>query len=188
MNHPVRFIVILLIAAAVAVGLVYFNSNGSEVGVMEDSALFGIIDSEEENIGIQVGEVAPDFLLQDFDGEEIRLSDLRGQKVMIDFWASWCGFCAAEMPVLETIHQESDVVVMGIHRSATESVISAQSFAEQRGVTYALLQDPSDEVYLAYTGGRTFMPVAFFVDKDGVIIEKSYGPKTEEQIREIVSK
>jgi peroxiredoxin len=135
--------------------------------------------------GVAVGDRAPDFSLETFNGEEVRLSELRGQPVVIDFWAAWCPFCVEEMEVLQTAHEQNkDVVFLGIHRTNTEDVSTAESFAEERDVTYRLLKDASGDVYQTYAGGGSFMPIAYFIDADGVIQKRFFGPKTESQIKQ----
>ena len=137
--------------------------------------------------GVSVGDTAPDFSLQTFRGEEVALSDLRGQPVVIDFWAAWCPFCVEEMEVLQGAQdRHRDVVFLGIHRTNTEDVATARSFADERGVTYPLLKDEDGNVYQTYAGGGSFMPVAYFIDADGVIQKRFFGPKTEAQIQQAI--
>lgn len=130
-----------------------------------------------------------DFTLQDFDGNEVSLSDFKGKVVFLDFWAAWCPFCVGELPEIEQVHQTyGDIVVIGVHRTNTESLETGRKFAEERGVTYTLLQDSDGSVYDAFTGGRPFMPVAVFIDKEGKVQDTLFGPKTSEQIRTILDK
>ncbi|MBT5808295.1 TlpA family protein disulfide reductase [Candidatus Uhrbacteria bacterium] len=135
-------------------------------------------------VGVDVGQIAQDFTLTSFDGETVSLSDFEGQSVFLDFWAAWCPFCIGEIPEIEAIHQSygSDVVVIGIHRTATEPAERGEKFVNELGVTYLLLKDDLDEVYGAYSGGRPFMPLAILIDGDGVIVERFIGPKTSEQM------
>ncbi|HEB13801.1 MAG TPA: TlpA family protein disulfide reductase [candidate division WWE3 bacterium] len=130
---------------------------------------------------------APDFTLLDFDGNLVKLSDFRGKPVFIDFWAAWCPFCTDEMPEIESLHKEfgDRVVIIGIQRTNTESLQAGKDYAKNTvGVTYLLLQDKTGEVYRAYTKD-TFagMPVAAWIDKDGVLVKTKVGPKTEEELR-----
>ncbi|MBI4133719.1 TlpA family protein disulfide reductase [Candidatus Uhrbacteria bacterium] len=141
-------------------------------------------------VGIAVGDQAPIFLLADFEGSQVQLSNLRGTPVLIDFWAAWCPFCVDEIPAIEEIHQEfgGRIVVLGIHRTDTESREAGARFAESLGVTYSLLQDTDGSVYRTYTGGQRFMPVAFFIDASGIIRERIYGPKTAVEMRAAISR
>lgn len=134
------------------------------------------------------GSVAPSFTLQTFDGQTVSLKDQAGKAVFVDFWAAWCPFCIEEMPEIEKISQEfkDDLVVLGIHRTETESVENGAKFAKDKGVTYPLLKDSDGSVYKTYTGGRNFMPTAAFINKEGKVVKFLYGPKTEDQMRQYV--
>lgn len=138
-----------------------------------------------------IGQKAADFTLRDFDGKEVRLSEFYGQKaVILDFWAAWCPFCVAEMPELEKTQQayKDQLVMVGIHRTDSgESIVTGKKFADEQGVTYLLLQG-TGEIYRASTKGLQAMPVAIFIDKEGVVRDIKLGPKTEGEIREKVEK
>ena len=111
---------------------------------------------------------APDFEVETFAGETLRLSDLEGQVVVLNFWASWCPPCRWEMPAFEEISQEyrdQGVIFVGIAMSDT--LEDAKGFADQTGVTYPLALDATNEIVRAYEV-RT-LPTTFFIDKEGRI-------------------
>lgn len=113
-------------------------------------------------------EAAPDFAVETFAGETLRLSDLRGKVVVLNFWASWCPPCRWEMPFFETISQEykeRDVVFLGVAISDTKE--DAAEFADSVGVTYPLALDASGETARDYK--VLGLPTTFLIDKDGVI-------------------
>jgi peroxiredoxin len=143
----------------------------------------------EPQVGIGVGDKAPNFRLETFEGQLVELASI-GKPVVIDFWAAWCPFCVEELPELEAVHQEfiDDIVFLGIHRSDTESTIKGKQFADEKGVTYDLLNDSNGDVYRVYSGGQPFMPVAYYIDEAGIIIERKLGPKAADQIRDSVNK
>ncbi len=141
--------------------------------------------------GIEIGQRAPDFVLTSFDGRSISLADFRGKPVVIDFWAAWCPFCLGEFPVLERAYQTNragGLVVLGIHRSDGEDQATGARFAAERGVTFPLLQDEGDRVYRQFSGGTPAMPLSYFIDRDGIIRAKIFGPKTDERIREYLAR
>src|SRR5699024_1685435 len=74
-----------------------------------------------DSIGLQVGNMAPDFELTTLDGEDIKLSELRGQRVMVNFWATWCPPCRAEMPDMQKFHESKDIVILAVNLVGTES-------------------------------------------------------------------
>jgi len=143
----------------------------------------------EVSVGIKVGNKAPNFRLETFAGEVVELASIN-KPVVIDFWAGWCPFCVEELPELEAVHKETinQVIFLGIHRSETESITKAQEFADNKGVTYELLKDSTGDVYNVYSGGQPFMPVAYFIDADGIIQERVLGPKSKDKIRSSVDK
>lgn len=136
-----------------------------------------------------VGRMAPDFTLRDFEGRQVALSDFYGKKaVVLDFFAAWCPFCIKEMPELEKAHKAygDRLIMVGIHRTDSgESIETGKKFADEQGVTYLLLQG-TPEIYEASTKGLKAMPVAIFIDSDGVVQDVKAGPKTEEEIKERV--
>ena len=116
-------------------------------------------------------EVAPDFEIETFGGETLRLSDLNGKVVVLNFWASWCPPCRWEMPFFETMWQEyrdRDVVFVGIAMSDT--LENASAFAEESGVTYPIALDTTNEIVRAYE--ILSLPTTFFIGKDGNIERK----------------
>ena len=116
-------------------------------------------------------EVATDFEVETFDGETLRLSDLNGKVVVLNFWASWCPPCRWEMPFFETMWQEyrdQGVVFVGIAMSDTLENVKA--FAEEAGVTYPVALDTTTEIARAYE--VLSLPTTFFIGKDGNIERK----------------
>jgi peroxiredoxin len=181
-------IIIVLIIAAIA-WLNFSKSESKEVSTSSGKQVTTGVSEKQANTQAEEGRPAPDFTLVDFEGNIVKLSNLRGRPVFIDFWAKWCPFCTDEMPEIEKIHKEfgNDLVVIGIHRTNTESVSAGEDFAKNDAkVTYQILQDKTDEVYRAYTPSFAGMPVAAWIDKDGILVKLKIGPKTNEEIRENV--
>ena len=111
---------------------------------------------------------APDFEMETFDGGTLRLSDLEGKVVVLNFWASWCPPCRWEMPFFETMwneYRDRDVVFVGVAMS--DSLEDAKGFAEEAGVTYPIGLDQTNEIVRAYEVYS--LPTTFFIDKEGQI-------------------
>jgi cytochrome c biogenesis protein CcmG/thiol:disulfide interchange protein DsbE len=121
---------------------------------------------------------APDFTLPMFDmfeEESVTLSELRGQVVVINFWASWCVECYKEADLLEAAWQDykdQGVVFLGVDHLDTEK--EALAYMEQYGVTYPSGPDMGDKISQAY--GITGVPETFFIDKNGNIAHVQIGP------------
>lgn len=117
--------------------------------------------------GPAVGRLAPDFTLPTGTGELISLAALRGTPVVLNFWATWCGPCQREMPVLEAAARRFDgrVVILGIDQGESPAVVA--EFVEQLRITFPIPLDLNQDVGDQYNVRA--MPTTFFVDADGVI-------------------
>ena len=122
-----------------------------------------------------VGSVAPDFVLADLDGNPVRLADLRGRPVILNFWASWCGPCVEEFPLLReaaAAHADEGLAIVGIvFRDRSEA---ARDFMARNGGTWPAAMDPGDRVATAY--GILGPPETYFIARDGTIAARQFGP------------
>ena len=147
---------------------------------------FGAGCAEPTGIGVDIGQEAPDFTTTAFDGQEVSLSDYRGEKVLLDFWAMWCPFCTNEIPEIQSLHEQyPNLIVIGVHRSSTESYEEAQSFIQDLGADYQMLRDDDDSIYDTFSGGRPLMPLAVLINENGIVQKRLLGPKTADQIKEL---
>lgn len=118
--------------------------------------------------GTQVGNLAPDFELQELDGKTISLRGLRGKPVLLNFWATWCHWCRVEMPFLEELYEEwseNGLVMLAI--DVGESASTVERFLESNNVSLLVLLDASAVVAKKYN--IRGYPTTYFVDKDGII-------------------
>ena len=108
-----------------------------------------------------------------------------GTPTLVNFWATWCGFCVEEMPDFQAVHEELGEAVrfVGVDRSANES--DALEFIAAVGVTYDLVEDPNDDFYYAVQARG--MPTTLFVDAEGVIQYRNAGPLTPKMLRELIA-
>jgi peroxiredoxin/outer membrane lipoprotein-sorting protein len=118
-----------------------------------------------------IGTLAPDFTLRDLDGKEVRLSNLRGKAIVLDFWATWCVPCRSAMPTLELLYRgfkDSGLVVLGIDDEDSEA---QREFLAKFGYSFASLVDPTKKVgNLYHVGG---IPTTILIDAQGKI--RTYG-------------
>lgn len=128
------------------------------------------------------GDEAPDFTVKLTDGRQIKLSDLRGKLVMIQFTASWCGVCRKEMPFIESDiwqkHKDNpDFVLIGIDRD--EPFEKVQKFAQQTGITYPLGLDPGADIYAKYALRNSGITRNVLINQQGIIIKRTrlYNPE-----------
>lgn len=117
---------------------------------------------------------APDFTLTTLDGSSLTLSDMLGKVVFINFWATWCPPCEAEMPAIQTLHETSpEVVILAINATNQDSLDSVQNFVTEKTLTFPILLDVDGSVLRLYE--TSALPSSFFVDKKGVIRKVVYG-------------
>ncbi len=134
----------------------------------------------------QVGFQAPDFTLATLQGETLRLRDLRGQGVILNFWASWCPPCKAEMPALQRVYREyrsRGVQVVAVNFTINDPLPQVQSFVERYALDFPVLLDPDGQTFTTYRVHS--LPTTFFIGPDGVIRQIVVGgPMAEALLRE----
>ena len=122
-----------------------------------------------------------DLTLKDMNGAAVRLADYKGKVIVLNFWATWCGPCEAEIPELVRTYAEykdRGVVVLGV--SIDDTADTLRAYAPQKHMTYPvlLMQDDVDQAYGPIFG----VPVTFFIGRDGTISRKHFGPVTRTQL------
>lgn len=166
--------------------------------IVLDVLLFGIVlvllyqralPQASAALGLGSGsEPAPSFRLETLDGDSIGLGDLRGQVVLVNFWASWCAPCRIEMPGFERVYRarrDDGFVIVGIatDRWAEDRV---REFVREHDITYPILLATS-EVVRAY-GGVTALPESFLIDREGRIRHRVVGYFAEPALRAAVDR
>lgn len=122
------------------------------------------------NASPREGFSAPDFTLDLLGGGQVQLSELRGQPVMINLWASWCPPCRAEMPAIERVYRaykERGLVVLGVNTTFQDNEADAATFVQEFGLTFLIPLDRNGSVSKRYQ--LRGLPSTFFVDRNGVI-------------------
>ena len=138
------------------------------------------------------GAPASDFTLRDTDGKNVRLSDFLGKDVvLIDFWATWCVPCEAELPHLEALfesNKDKGFVVLGVAMDGPETVAQVGPFARRYNLTFPVLVDEETKVVNVYNPKRT-APLSVLIDRKGVIarVRSGYSAGDEKLIAEDVA-
>ncbi|HTE49869.1 MAG TPA: TlpA disulfide reductase family protein [Kofleriaceae bacterium] len=120
---------------------------------------------------------APDFALRDLTGKTVRLSDHRGEVVLVNFWATWCVPCAAELPHLERLYRkyrDQGFVVLAISMDGPESSAEVDPRARRYGLTFPVLLDEETRVVGTYNPKRT-APFTLLIDRDGAVARTREG-------------
>lgn len=168
----------LLVLAAIAVAFASCQSGNKknvETVVVSDLAAIQPAMNQPDSVGyiVRMGEMAPDFEMELTDGQKVKLSDLRGKVVMLQFTASWCGVCRKEMPFIEKDiwqkHKDNaKFALYGIDRD--EPLETVKTFAEKTGVTYPLALDPGADIFAKYADRKAGITRNVLIDKDGKIV------------------
>jgi len=131
------------------------------------------MEGEERGYIVKVGDVAPDFTFTTTSGETVKLSDLRGRVVMLQFTANWCSVCRKEMPFIEKDiwqkHKENpNFALYGIDRD--EPLETVKEFAVQTGITYPLALDPGADIFALYAEREAGITRNVIVNREGQIV------------------
>lgn len=115
---------------------------------------------------LTVGDPPPAIGLPDLDGREVDLAELRGKVVLVDFWASWCGPCREEMPVLQALHEKhvgEGLVIIGVNIDSSAKKMNG--FLKRNPVSFRIVHDPKTRVAQRYEPPT--MPSSYFIGRDG---------------------
>lgn len=124
----------------------------------------------------QAGFLAPDFTLKTSAGEAVTLSQLRGQAVIVNLWATWCPPCRAEMPAIQSLYDEykdRGLVVLAVNSTVQDDPLAIAPFVEEYGLAFPILLDENGDVARAYD--LRSLPSSYFVGRDGRINEVIIG-------------
>lgn len=134
--------------------------------------------------GLNIGAKAPDFQLKTVTGKSVQLSDFKGKKVMLNFWATWCPPCKAEMPEMEQFYKQAnkDVVILGVNIDPQNDV---KGFVHNYGITFPILLDSENKVNGIYQ--ILSIPTTYFINRNGVIQNKYTGSMQINMMKQFIS-
>jgi len=139
-------------------------------------------------VGLKKGELAPDFELRTLEDTRIRLSDLRGQKVILNLWATWCPPCRAEMPDMQAFYEqekERGVTILAVNLFDTEQgEEQVAAFLKSYGITFPVVLDEDKQISRLYQA--ISIPTSYIIDSHGVVQYKMIGPLTKEMIEKML--
>ncbi|MDM5246539.1 MULTISPECIES: redoxin domain-containing protein [unclassified Lysinibacillus] len=173
-------IVVLLVVAMIGT---YVKQQIDKDREIETASLGKAVD--EEKIGLKKGDIPPDFTLTSLDGKDVTLSELRGKKVVLNFWATWCPPCKAEMPHMQKYYEqhakEDNVEIIAVNLTSQERDFSADgkidtvmTFRDSFELTFPILLDQKKEVSPQYN--VMMIPTTYFIDSNGYIQRAISGP------------
>jgi peroxiredoxin len=149
----------------------HLDNGDSTIDLQPADASIDTVAVAGRDVGLDQGDLAPDFEFSGFDGQRMRLSDFRGRPVFVTFWATWCLPCRQEMPQMDELlrqYQPQGLAVIAVNNG--ERFNPARAFIEKLGVNLtAVAYDPGQDVVRKYQ--VLGMPTSFFIDADGVITQ-----------------
>ncbi len=143
--------------------------------------------------GVEIGDLAYDFTLENYDGDEVSLSDYLGQVVVVNFFATWCGPCTSELPEFDAYYQsikgssekdgEVTILMINLADGTYDTIDSTKEYYDDNGFSFPLLfdQGSTSDAYEVYS-----IPQTFIIDQNGVIVDKILGTTDEDTVSSIV--
>lgn len=183
-----KILVIILALVLVGTGCTNVAKDKEPEEIVDKGTV--IIEAPAEPVGpvkqdIEIGKEAPNFTLKNLDGEDVSLSDYRGKIVLINFWATWCGWCDKEMPDLQKLHEDNDdLVVLAVDSMEDKEVV--RKYIEKGNYDFEVVLDQDGKISQTYLVSG--LPTSYFVDKDGILLLGVPGMLTYEQMDLVLEK
>lgn len=158
------------------------------LAVMLIAVVYALVTNLQEETSVyEIGDKAPDFQLEQInpnnDRETIRLNDMQGKGVMLNFWGTWCEPCKDEMPYMQKLYpkyKDQGIEIVAVSLDGTELVV--HNFINEYDLTFPVPHDKKDQVRELYSIGP--MPTTYFIDPEGTIVEKVEGALSLEHLED----
>ncbi len=189
---PKKIIGLLVLAVMVAIVIIgVVKSNIAETEAIDNMALGSDVEFLPTDEGLAKGKQAPNFQLTTLDGKAVTLSDYQGKKVILNFWATWCPPCRAEMPHMQTYYEEQaereNVVILAVNLTTNDrGLAKIEDFVEEFGLEFAIPMDKKGDVGATYQ--TISIPTSYMIDTKGRIQNKVVGPMNISMMEQFVKK
>ncbi len=177
-----RNIVIFAVMVVVVAGLLVLAKSQRKIPAGQH-----LVDGAAASVAAK-GHDAPDFVLTDLQGHSVKLSDLRGKAVVLNFWATWCPPCKAEIPwfiELQKRYGAQGLQIVGVNMDDGDQN-DVQKFAAENSINYPILLG-KDKVAEQY-GGIEYLPTTFYIDRSGVVMDRVFGQPERTEIEQKVKR
>lgn len=177
-------LILILVLVIIMIGTYIKQQTEQSQAIVENAK------GQEVETGIANGQLAPDFTLTNLSGEEVTLSDLRGKHIILNFWATWCPPCEAEMPHFQKYYdkyaEKDNVEIIGVNATyAKEKVERVEQFVSGYELTFPILLEPTGNVAKQYE--VLTIPATFFIDAEGYVQRQIKGPLDLEALQDYVA-
>ena len=180
----------------IAIVIVFWNLNEasekketvSSLALAKENTITPEDEMEVEEIETPEQTMAPNFTLETLDGQKLALSDFKGQKVLVNFWASWCPPCQTEMPHIQNFYEKNKnnrIAVLAVNLTSEDNRSKLAPFIEEYGLTFPILLDVTGDIGEQYE--IITIPTSYFIDEHGAIVQKIVGPMDEEMMENIMN-
>jgi peroxiredoxin len=191
LNKNLLSIAILILAVAIIVVNLWKpsategNKETLDIAMEEENASENIpgVDLSQ----VQEGNLAPDFELTTLAGETVKLSDYQGKKVILNFWATWCPPCKAEMPHMQKFYEKNkdngiEVLAVNLTNMDKEKTV-IEDFVKEYGLTFGIPLDEEGTIGMQYQAYS--IPTSYIIDPKGIITKKIVGPMDEDMMENL---
>jgi peroxiredoxin len=186
---PKKIIGLLLAAIMIGLAIAGVVKNNIEKSSAEEAMSIGTdVEFVATKEGLAKGEAAPDFELSTLTGETVKLSDYKGKKVILNFWATWCPPCKAEMPLMQNYYtqaKEENVEILAVNLTTKDRGLEkVEAFVKENNLTFPIPMDTEGEIGSIYQA--VTIPTSYMIDTEGRIQKKHIGPMDEKTMMDYI--
>lgn len=181
MKNKTKLCIAIVIAVAIFVGaIITYNALKDEYA---PSTLADTNSSQSSSKNDDVDYSAPDFVVEDKDGNDVTLSSYFGKPIVLNLWASWCSPCKQEMPYFEEAYKSNDdIQFMMVNMTASDTKSDAKAFLKEEGYTFPVYYDIYGDAATKYSASS--LPMTIFIDENGDLVTYAVGALNGEQLQE----
>lgn len=186
-----KMIGLLLIACMIGIAVAgIVKSNLENKDEFDNIALGSDVEFLATDEGLAKGEMSPDFELTTLEGEPVKLSDYQGKKVVLNFWATWCPPCRAEMPHMQNYFEEhgagDNVEILAVNLTTEDRGLDKiKSFVKEYELTFPIPMDEEGDIGALYQA--VTIPTSYMIDTEGKVQNKIVGPMNEEMMEKMIA-